>query len=326
MVTRESFGKLVLHFFYDITHFDSKFFDTLRYLLFRPGFLSIEYMRGRRASYLNPIRMYIFTSALFFLIFFSMRGTEDAFRFTGNDPMTIAQRDSVLKKDLATLQKRPDDTHLRQRIELLSDTSRVLRPTDLLAYADDYVVLGTINGKYSSMRQYDSVQAAKKTKKDGWLTRLWNKRAIELNERYKYDPELAFKKVTDSVLHKLPYVLFVSLPFFALILRLLYIRRKEFYFADHSIFSVHHYILSFILLLFVFIWDLLDKITGWNIWNLLIAFTGAGIPIYLFLAMRRFYGQGRLKTFIKFFLLTIAGLFALCLILILFFLFSVFQI
>ena len=29
-------------------------------------------MIGRRASYLNPIRMYVFTSAIFFLIFFSL--------------------------------------------------------------------------------------------------------------------------------------------------------------------------------------------------------------------------------------------------------------
>src|SRR6188508_2088505 len=60
------------HFFYDITHFDGSFFVTLKDLLFKPGFLSKEYMLGRRKKYLHPVRMYVFTSAVFFLVFFSM--------------------------------------------------------------------------------------------------------------------------------------------------------------------------------------------------------------------------------------------------------------
>jgi len=68
---KETVWHLISHFFQDITHFDGKFFSTLKYLLFRPGHLSREYMLGRRASHLNPIRMYVFTSAFFFLFFFS---------------------------------------------------------------------------------------------------------------------------------------------------------------------------------------------------------------------------------------------------------------
>jgi len=68
---KETFWGLINHFVYDVTHFDGKFFDTTKYLLFRPGFLALEYFRGRRAGYLNPIRMYVFTSAFFFIIFFS---------------------------------------------------------------------------------------------------------------------------------------------------------------------------------------------------------------------------------------------------------------
>ena len=76
---KESVWHLVTHYFNDITHFDGKFFSTLKLLLLRPGFLPAEYVRGRRASYLNPIRMYIFTSFLFFLIFFSFQSHEAQF-------------------------------------------------------------------------------------------------------------------------------------------------------------------------------------------------------------------------------------------------------
>ena len=71
-VPKETVWTLLSHFFNDITHFDGKFFSTGKFLLTRPGFLSQEYNRGRRASYLHPIRMYIFTSAFFFIIFFSL--------------------------------------------------------------------------------------------------------------------------------------------------------------------------------------------------------------------------------------------------------------
>ncbi|HRO68985.1 MAG TPA: DUF3667 domain-containing protein [Chitinophagaceae bacterium] len=96
---KESFWGMVSHFFNDITHFDGKFFTTLRVLLTRPGFLSAEYMRGRRMSYLNPVRMYVFTSALFFLIFFSIRNPDEGVKiFDPAGPLTAAQRDSILNK------------------------------------------------------------------------------------------------------------------------------------------------------------------------------------------------------------------------------------
>ena len=68
---KESAWHLITHFFYDITHFDGRFFSTVKYLLLKPGFLTAEYARGRRMSYLHPVRMYVFTSAFFFLIYFS---------------------------------------------------------------------------------------------------------------------------------------------------------------------------------------------------------------------------------------------------------------
>jgi len=68
---KESFWHILTHFFSDITHFDGKFFTTVKDLAFKPGFLSKEYIKGRRASYLDPIRMYVFTSAIFFLVFFA---------------------------------------------------------------------------------------------------------------------------------------------------------------------------------------------------------------------------------------------------------------
>lgn len=50
------------------THADSRLWRTISPLLFRPGFLTREFLRGRRARYLPPFRLYIVASVLFFLI------------------------------------------------------------------------------------------------------------------------------------------------------------------------------------------------------------------------------------------------------------------
>lgn len=325
---KETFWGMVTHFFNDITHFDGKFFTTLKDLLFRPGFLSTEYMKGRRMSYLNPVRMYVFTSAIFFLIFFSISNPKEAFKeVDDNRPLSMAGRDSILQRIEKKLKKDPDIINLQKQVALLKDTSQEVSKFDLLPFAEDFTAVSTVGYDYKSRKEYDSIQQLRPAEqRDGWLKALWNKKAIHLNEKYSKEKSFSLVNFSDALLHRLPYLLFVSLPFFALILKLLYLRRrKEFYYADHGIFSVHHYILSFILLLFLFLWDKLEDMTGWWIWGWLIFINLIAWPVYLYLAMKRFYRQGRTKTFIKFMLLNIIGCIVLVVLLIFFFLFSVFQ-
>jgi hypothetical protein len=116
---KETVWHLIQHFFNDITHFDGKFFDTVKYLIRRPGFLSLEYMRGRRMSYLNPIRMYVFTSAIFFIILFSMTRPEDMAKgFRDNNKPDRSTKDlSDLRRDTSRLDRRiaeADDEDDRQ--------------------------------------------------------------------------------------------------------------------------------------------------------------------------------------------------------------------
>jgi Protein of unknown function (DUF3667) len=51
----------------DLTHADSRLWRTLAALLFRPGFLTAEFLSGRRARYLPPVRLYLVLSIAFFL-------------------------------------------------------------------------------------------------------------------------------------------------------------------------------------------------------------------------------------------------------------------
>ena len=51
----------------DLTHADSRLWRTLGALLFRPGHLTREFLDGRRARYLPPVRLYLVISVVFFM-------------------------------------------------------------------------------------------------------------------------------------------------------------------------------------------------------------------------------------------------------------------
>ncbi|HKD54769.1 MAG TPA: DUF3667 domain-containing protein [Steroidobacteraceae bacterium] len=51
----------------DMTHADSRLWRTLAALLFKPGFLTREFLAARRARYLPPVRLYLVLSVAFFL-------------------------------------------------------------------------------------------------------------------------------------------------------------------------------------------------------------------------------------------------------------------
>ena len=48
--------------------FDSRLVRTLRLLVRRPGELSLEFMRGRRAAYVHPFKLFLASSLLLFLV------------------------------------------------------------------------------------------------------------------------------------------------------------------------------------------------------------------------------------------------------------------
>jgi len=62
------FGSVIMHILEDIFGFDSRVGRTLFPLLFRPGFLTNEYIRGRRVHYVAPLRLYFFISIVFFIM------------------------------------------------------------------------------------------------------------------------------------------------------------------------------------------------------------------------------------------------------------------
>lgn len=308
---RQSVWGLITHFFADITHFDGKFFSTGMLLLTKPGFLSREYLLGRRARYLNPIRMYVFTSAIFFLIFFSV------FRVNTGSELTEIPDAKTLSESIKQAKKAA-----MQEVESRKDSNYLEKALDSLENRD----ISILGAKANSTREYDSIQnSLPASERDGWLKRLIVRRGVELKSKYRNNQNGFIKDLGEKFIHSFPSLLFVSLPLYALFLKLLYIRRRQFYYADHAIFLIHLYIFTFIIMLLMMGIDgMKDWIPGsWSGWvtAILLIF---GI-IYTLKAMKVFYGQRWSKTILKFLLLNLLAFLSLIALFILFFIISVFR-
>lgn len=297
---KESFWHLTTHFIYDITHFDGKFFSTLKYLLFRPGLLSREYFKGRRAGYLHPVKMYVFTSALFFLIFFSF--------YSRYNPFTYAESNN-------------------KHIDTLHSISQSAREIKKNTDKDTIAVGGHSSISYHSVQQYDSAQnALPEAKKDDWSTRQMMRRSITLNEKYHNDPKAIVEVLGEKFTHLFPQMLFVSLPLFALALSLLYVRRKQFYYVNHVVFTIHLYCAIFIMILGALLLGSFFRLFHWHLNGVLTGIASLLILIYGYQGMRKFYGQSPGKTCFKYLLLLLLGFVIMLFIFMIFGAFSMFTI
>lgn len=59
---------LVTEVFEDFFHFDTKLWNTVKASFSRPGKITLDYLEGKRASYVPPVKFYVFVSFIFFLL------------------------------------------------------------------------------------------------------------------------------------------------------------------------------------------------------------------------------------------------------------------
>jgi len=70
------FKKLIKDFFDHHLDLDSRIYRTIKYLIFNPGFLTIEYWGGRRKRFIPPFKIYLLTSFLYFFTYSVILNTE----------------------------------------------------------------------------------------------------------------------------------------------------------------------------------------------------------------------------------------------------------
>ncbi len=290
---KETAVHMVRHFAEDLTHFDSKFFNSVKYLFTRPGFLATEYMKGRRVSYLNPVRMYLFTSALIFILISYLSG--------------------------GAKHVSPQAAYTRDTIEQNTTSGSVSWYTTDVPGTDEQVSGLEFPKIYAKngVHVYDSIQRSlPESERDGFFDRYFNRKIAATATTYHKDPNEFMQQLNQRFLNSFSKVFFFSLPLFVLLLSLLYARKKQFYFSVHAVFTLQYYCFVFFSLLLITIAQMYAFEDGPASSAMLAVLFAvfASIYVYLYLAMLRFYGQSWVKTLIKFVILSAVTSFSLIMI------------
>ena len=299
-----SLWELIRDAFGDLFELDSRLWRTLVPLMIRPGLLTHDYLQGRRARYMPPFRMYLVMSLLFFLVaFFDPRETFGIFYEPQTEEEAAAER----------LQEAAE--HRREAAEIMDEVRRDLAEEGVIVAAPksaDSPDEDSEGGLNIHINGEDGAEASCNVdvfsiEGPEWLKRrLTPERLVHICEEVKKDNGRQFLR---NLYDNLPLALIVLLPIMAFVLKALYPLSRRYY-VEHLLFFVHFHAFAFLILTLQILLGRVNAMlpTPEAIGILVIVAASFYVPVYLFVSMRRVYGQGRLITAAKYVVLTVAYL------------------
>lgn len=334
------FSSIMGDFLDTVLNIDSRVFRTIGPLIFKPGFLTQEYFSGRRIRFVSPVRLFFFLAVLTFLFAqFSLpddmgSGSKDGVvQVNGVESgkidraKTVEEVEKIRKQALVELDEAKSETknipmvgaaleQTKNEVNKKADEriaeltkgkppAKTAKPTSPRALPDGTNVHVEQEGHISFN---GAVWDAKENPiKVSWLPDSINQwlnglaqRAENNGKRVDKDP----KVIIEAVLSSLPMTLFLMLPVFAVLLKLMFILKRRLY-MEHLIVALHSHAF---LMLAIFILILFNNVSEWvgsTSWlltpiNILTTLLWIWMPIYLFLMQKRVYQQGWILTFIKY--------------------------
>ena len=298
---------------------DSRLLRTVKPMFFRPGELPSEFSRNRRASYVSPIRFYIFASLAFF---FLLSLTADFEPPRGG--VSPAQEGGELAKFSKGASEDAD-----------VDALKALLPPNKSRKVDDILAHPRMAVSKSAVYALSILAAEREEPPADWelflLARLVD--ALE-------DPRAAYALLLDN----LPFAMFVTLPGYVVLLMLFFAGSRR-YFTEHLVFAVQLHTFAFLVFAVLVVLPDDDKgprrrppppdvaveagahtiapdalpvageageasgddedddttLVDW-VGRLLMLW----VAVYHYLALRRYYGNGRVKTAFKWGMLSCA--------------------
>ena len=287
---RRSFRHVIADLLNEFLNWDSKFFATIGLLLVRPWKLTNEFLAGHRVRYVHPLRLYLLASILFF---FAVNYGARGLRFEpGNlSPKDRAELEADLKKeDLPPAAREKLDALLRESPASPTPSPQTTAPSPSPAPKTDKQKQEF--GKIGERPFVVFDQAKSTTPFESWI----EARAKEKMGEHGTKMGLFIS----TLFSNLPYMMLCCIPLFALVLKILYVRRHIFY-IDHLIYALHIHTFAYTGIMLIVLGTIgLNRvipgpIAGWTIALFWIAFL-----VQIFLSIRRVYGQGWFISIFKF--------------------------
>jgi hypothetical protein len=288
---RRSFRHVIADVLESFLNWDSKFFTTIALLILKPWRLTNEFLAGKRVRYVNPLRLYLLASILFF--FAVNYGSRDL-RF---EPGKLGPKDRAeLEADLKKTDLPPE---AREELEALlreSSPSPASSPTPAVASPSPAPEAGKQKVEYGKIGKRPFVVFDSKAKSATPFERWIEGRAKEKMGEHGTKMGLFIA----TLFSNLPYMMLCCIPLFAFVLKLLYIRRHIFY-IDHLIYALHIHTFAYTAIMLIVLATIglirmaPGPIAGWIIALLWIAFVAQ-----ILLSIRYVYRQGWFFSIFKF--------------------------
>jgi len=279
--------------------FDARFIRSFIPLMFKPGFLARKFLEGKRLMFLHPAQMYLFISVVFFFIFsFSVREQGEII----NEELKKSFDRSTVVSEIDSIAKTKDDSIAKAEIE------KVLKKNSFITGLDDKDIdslvaetntsnKGIVNFDGFNPKVLDSLIKIKATNEE-----IYSHLGLEADagwfKRKLYSQFLKFYKSKDgsnilqTFYDTIPIALFVLLPLFALILKLLYYKQGRY--SHHLVFSFYYFSFLFTLFSILFGVNLIWDIPDWIDWLIVLS-----AFIYLLFALKKFYLKSWIGAFFK---------------------------
>ena len=269
---------------------------TLGALLFHPGSLTQEYVRGRIVRYIAPFRLYLVSSVIFFLLlsFIGLQGLQVGMSQTDDRRAAMDSAAATLDSVAAALAAGGDTAALPAAAREALRESMDRASAAMKAAGDSAARVESVPGAGFDLDARTPLPPgtlqpwARQINFEGTgplFQEAFERKLAEVGHLPYRD---AITSVLRDLLEYAPHMVFLLLPVFALILKLLYIRRSRYY-AEHFVFALHVHAFVFVMFIVMFIlpWDWINGLL--LLW----------IMIYVWLALRRVYRQGWFRTTVK---------------------------
>jgi hypothetical protein len=251
-------------FFHDllhgVLHFEGNIWRTLPMLVWHPGRLTREYIDGRRASYVSPIALFLFTIFLLFAVFSAMGGADaltDSVELDADQATSTAY--DAMTAEIAGLRERlADEGDADDRARLSAEIARVEQQRRFLAAA---------------IGDEEAAASPVETIPEGRIKAAWRK-AQE-------NPQLLIYKLQTNA-YKFSWLLIpISVPFVALT----FLWRRKFGLYDHTVFTT--YSITFMIALALAA-TLAAFVSGWLAFLILLY-----APVHIYRQLRGTYALSR---------------------------------
>ncbi|MFB9053759.1 DUF3667 domain-containing protein [Formosa undariae] len=252
---------------------DARFFKSFLPLLFKPGFLPLQFVEGKRLKYLNPAQFYLFASVVFFFLF-SFQVSKQEKRIDNEVLQSFKTIDSLKVSEF--LQENKERKEGIDNLELQINNGKKTKFNRVTL--DSLIQVGASGDQVLEGLGIDSNASTFEKKL--------------YSQVFKFYKQRSSSPIIDTFYNYVPISLFVLLPIFAFFLYLMHYKKKGF--AQHLVFSLYYFAFLFIMFSFFTVIHLMVELPP--IFHLLLLVLSF---VYLYFAIRKFYKSRKRTSFVK---------------------------